>query len=166
MSRQFILNHGKVVKPPPVLSVKEEELLSQYQRNYRIPKDRMQKATNQLSQGERDALERVRETFGWVTILALAYKYFPLYPNRKWWDEARRRMEKLAGFANIRYLLKVLYTIKLEKEAERQRTMEGLSIDTDYNKEKVYQLIQTNQQRMEARRLAKLVLAAQGGEIG
>ncbi|GAI58440.1 unnamed protein product, partial [marine sediment metagenome] len=95
-----------------------------------------------------------------------AYKYYPLYPNRKWWLEALRRAQKWARFVNIRYLLLTLRSIKAEKEAERQRTMEGLSIDTDYNKEKAYQLIQTNQRRLEARWLAKLALAAEGGAIG
>ncbi|GAH98689.1 unnamed protein product [marine sediment metagenome] len=159
-------NAPKNYHSPQILSSREEELLTQYQRGYRLPKDRMQPATNSLSAGERDALEAVREALTWASILSLAYKYYPLYPNRKWWLEALRRAQKWARFVNIRYLLLTLRSIKREKMLEQQRTMEGLSIDTDYNKEKAYQLIQTNQRRLEARRLAKLVLAAEGGELG
>lgn len=149
-----------------ILSSREEELVTQYQRNIRIPKDRMMPAANSLSAGERDVLEAVREALTWASILSLAYKYYPLYPNRKWWLEALRRAQKWARFVNIRYLLLTLRSIKQEKEAERKRTMDGLSIDTDYNKEKGYQLIQANQYRMEARRLAQLALAAEGGAVG
>lgn len=149
-----------------ILSSKEEDLLAQYRSGVRIPVDRMVRAANSLSAGERDALEQVREAMPWKTIYSLAYKYYPLYPNRKWWLEALRRAQKWARFVNIRYLLLTLRSIKREKMLERQRTMEGLSIDTDYNNKKCYQLIQTNEQRLEARQLAKLVLAAEGGEVG
>ena len=151
---------------PEILSSREEQLLTQWKCNYRIPADRMRKSADELSQGIRDILERVREALGWPTILSLAHKYFPLYPDRKMWLEALRRTQRLARYVNIRYLLLVLLTIKQEKEAERKRTMEGVSIDTDYNKDREYQLIQANEQRLEARRLARLALAAQGGAIG
>jgi len=151
---------------PEILSSKEEQLLTQYKSKVRIPVDRMRKAADELSNGERDLLEGVREAIGWSSILSLAYKYYPLYPHRRWWKEAARRTKKYARYFNIRYLLLTLRTIKQEKEAERKRTMEGVSIDTTYNKDKEYQLIQANEQRIEARRLARLALAAQGGEVG
>lgn len=151
---------------PEILSSKEEQLLTQYKSKVRIPVDRMRKAADTLSNGEKDVLEGVREALTWSTILSLAYKYYPLYPNRKWWLEALRRAQKWARYVNIRYLLLTLRTILREKEAERKRTMEGLSIDTAYNKGRAYQLIQANEQRIEARRLARLVPAAQGGELG
>jgi len=158
--------HGKVYQCPQILSSAEEELLTQWRRNYRVPKDRMQPATNSLSSGERNVLETVREALTWPTILSLSYKYYPLYPHRKWWLEALRRAQKWARFVNIRYLLLTLRTIKREKERDRQKTMEGLSIDTAYNDKGAYQLIQANEQRIEARRLARLALVAEGGAVG
>lgn len=156
----------KLYQVPEILSSKEEQLLTQYKSNVRIPVDRMRKAADTLSNGEKDVLEGVREALTWPTSLSLAYKYYPLYPNRKMWLEALRRAKAWARYVNIRYILLTLRSIKREKEAERQKTMESLSIDTDYNSERAYQLIQANEQRMEARRLARLVPAVGGGELG
>jgi len=148
------------------LSTREEALLSQYKTSVRIPADRMRRAADELSQGEKAVLDQVREALTWPSLLSLAAKYYPLYPHRKWWLAALRRARHYARFVNIRYLLLTLRSIRLEKEAERQKTMEGLSIDTTLTSSRDYQLIQTNEQRLEARQLAKLALAAEGGAIG
>jgi len=148
------------------LSSKEELLLNQYKTRVRIPADRMRAVADGLSQGEKDVLGQVRAALTWSTVLSLAYKYYPLYPHRKWWLAALRRAQKYARFVNIRYLLLTLRSIRLEKEAERQKTMEGLSIDTTLTSSRDYQLIQTNERRLEARQLAKLALAAEGGVVG
>lgn len=151
---------------PQNLSSKEELLLNQYKIRVRIPADRMRAAADGLGQGEKDVLDQVREALSWSTVLSLAYKYYPLYPHRKWWLTALRRAQKYARFVNIRYLLMTLRSIMLEKEAERQKTMEGLSIDTLLISGRDHQLIQATERSLEARRLAKLALAAEGGAIG
>jgi hypothetical protein len=150
---------------PGILSSKEEQLLIQYKSKVRIPVDRMRKSTDMLSNGEKDVLNMVRDALTWPTSLSLAYKYYPLYPHRKWWLEALRRAQKWARFVNIRYLLMALRSIKQEKETDQERTMRGVSIDTTYNKDKVYQLIQANEERIEARRITRIVLAAEGGDV-
>lgn len=151
---------------PQNLSSKEELLLNQYKTRVRIPTDRMRLAADGLSQGEKDVLDLVRQSLTWSTVLSLAYKYYPLYPHRKWWLAALQRARQYARFVNIRYLLMTLRTIMLEKAAARQKTMEGLSIDTTLINGRGYQLIQANERRLEARQLAKLALVAEGGAIG
>lgn len=158
--------YGERYQAPQNLSSKEELLLNQYKTQIRIPADRMRLAADGLSQGEKDVLDLVRQSLTWPTVLSLVYKYYPLYPHRKWWLAALQRARQYARFVNIRYLLMTLRTIMLEKEAERQKTMEGLSIDTPLNKDKDHQLIQATERSLEARRLAKLALAAEGGAIG
>lgn len=151
---------------PQILSSKEEELLIQYKTRIRTPVLKMREAADKLDNGEKDVLNEVREALSWPTVLSLAYKYYSLYPHRKWWLEALRRAQKWARFVNIRYLLLTLRSIKLEKEANRQKTMDGLSIDTPLNKERIHQLMQLNEQRLKAHQLAKLALSAEGGAIG
>jgi len=67
-----------------------------------------------LSQGELDVLEQVRDTPGWPSIKSLAVKYYPTFPNRKWWLEAHRRVNKWARRKNIIYFLKALQSIAAE----------------------------------------------------
>lgn len=67
-----------------------------------------------LSQGELDVLKQVRDTLGWPSIKSLAVKYYPAYPNRKWWLEASRRVNKWARKKNITYFLKCLQSIATE----------------------------------------------------
>lgn len=161
-----LATYAKKYHPCQNLSSREELLLNQYKSHVRIPTDRMRAAADGLNQGEKDVLNQVREALSWSTVLSLAYKYYPLYPHRKWWINALRRAQRYARFVNIRYLLLTLRTIKAEKEAERQRTMKGLSIDTTLSKGEIHQLIQTNERRLEVRRLAKVAMAAAGGVIG
>jgi len=151
---------------PQSLSTREEELLNQYKARVRIPADRMRRAADELSQGEKAVLDQVREALTWPSLLSLAAKYYPLYPHRKWWLAALRRARHYARFVNIRYLLLTLRSIKLEKDAERARTLKGLSIDTEQISERGNQLIQATNRSLEARRLAKLALAVEGGDIG
>lgn len=74
-------------------------------------------AMEQLSQGEREVLEKVREALGWPSIKSLAVKYFPAYRNRKWWAEALRRTLHYAAkwnrrrLINIRYIMRTLASI-------------------------------------------------------
>ena len=68
-----------------------------------------------LSQGERDVLDQVREVLGWPSISSLAVKYYPAYPNRKWWLEAIRRVNRWAKRRNIVYFLKCLESIAQER---------------------------------------------------
>ena len=156
----------KKYQTPQNLSSKEKLLLNQYKTMARIPADRMRAAADGLSQGEKDVLDLVRQSLTWPTALSLAFKYYPLYPHRKWWLAALQRARQYARFVNIRYLLMTLRSIMLEKEAERARTLRGLSIDTPLISGVGYQLIQATERRLEARRLAKLALAAEGGVIG
>jgi len=68
-----------------------------------------------LSQGEADVLHMAREQLGWPTITSLAYKYYPLYPNRQWWKRALERCSHhkiRTKTLNIVYLLLTLETIK------------------------------------------------------
>lgn len=157
--------HPQRYHTPELLSSRELQLVSQGKSNIRIPVDRMRQVADELSQGERDVLNQVREALTWPTNLSLAYKYYPLYPHRKWWLEALRRAKRWARFVNIRYLLLALHSIKQEKDEERERTMQGVSIDTSYNKEREYQLIQANELNLEARRRAKIAMVAQGGAL-
>ena len=73
------------------------------------------KAVAALSQGERDVLEMARQTLGWVSITSLAYKYWPLYPDRKLWQRAVERchLHKPRYKTHpIQYLLLTLATVK------------------------------------------------------
>mgnify|MGYP001565121889 CR=1 FL=1 len=73
------------------------------------------KAANALSQGERDVLEMARELLGWVSITSLAYKYWPLYPDRKLWQRAVercRRHKPRYKTHPIQYLLLTIATVK------------------------------------------------------
>lgn len=83
-------------------------------------------ALAELSQGEKDILEQVRQALGWPSIKSLAVKYFPSFRNRKWWAEALRRTLHYAAkwkrrrIINIRYILRALGSIAAEK-AERAK---------------------------------------------
>ena len=74
-----------------------------------------QEKIDSLSQGELDVLEQVRDTLGWPSIKSLAIKYYPAFPNRKWWLEAQRRVNKWAHKKNILYFLKCLQSIAAER---------------------------------------------------
>lgn len=67
-----------------------------------------------LSQGETDALGQVAEVLGWGSLESLAVKYFPKFPNRKWWLEATRRVLRYSRSRNIRYFLLCLQSIQQE----------------------------------------------------
>jgi len=82
------------------------------QKRYNIEEAKKSRAS--LSQGEIDVLEQARVALGWPSILSLAFKYYPAFPNRKWWLEALRRGHKWARRMNITYLLKALQSISEE----------------------------------------------------
>ena len=84
-------------------------------------------ARGKLSQGEVDVLEQVRQVLGWPTTTSLAVKYFPLYPNRKWWLEAMRRVNHWARRKNIVYFLKCLSSIAQEHLAAAFSGREALN---------------------------------------
>jgi len=67
-----------------------------------------------LAQGETDVLEQVAEVLGWRSLESLAVKYFPQFPNRKWWLEAKRRVLKYSRTRSITYFLLCLQTIQQE----------------------------------------------------
>lgn len=72
-------------------------------------------SVNALSQGEADILNMAREALGWPTITSLAYKYYPLCPNRKWWQRALERCShhKIRTVTlNIRYLLLTIESVR------------------------------------------------------
>lgn len=73
------------------------------------------RSLDKLSQGEVDILNLAREALGWPSITSLAHKYYPLYPDRKWWKRALERCarQKVRTVTlNIVYLLHALATIK------------------------------------------------------
>jgi len=67
-----------------------------------------------LSQGEKDVLWQVANVLGWRSLESLAVKYFPKFPNRKWWLRAKQRVLKYARSRNIVYFLLCLQSIQRE----------------------------------------------------
>jgi hypothetical protein len=90
------------------------ELVDQYKHKVFFSRKDGDAAVASLSQGERDVLEQVAEVLGWRSLESLAVKYFPKFPNRKWWLEATRRVLKYSRSRNIVYFLLCLQSIERE----------------------------------------------------
>jgi len=90
------------------------ELIEQYRNGIFFSRKTGDAAVAALSQGETDVLEQVAEILGWRSLESLAVKYFPKFPNRKWWLEARRRVLKYSRTRSITYFLLCLQTIQQE----------------------------------------------------
>lgn len=90
------------------------ELVDQYKYGIYFSRSMGDSAVAALSQGERDILEQVAEVLGWRSLESLAIKYFPKFPNRKWWLEAKRRVLKYSNKRNIIYFLLCLQSIEKE----------------------------------------------------
>ena len=90
------------------------ELIDQYKNGKAFSRAAGDAAVAALSQGEKDVLWPVAEILGWKSLESLAVKYFPKFPNRKWWLEAKRRTLKYSKLRNITYFLLCLQSIEKE----------------------------------------------------
>lgn len=89
----------------------QEALHSQYSRRDG------HRSLSKLHQGEADILYMVAEALSWPTITSLAHKYYPLYPNHKWWKRALsicNRQRIRTKTLNIVYLLRTVASVKAE----------------------------------------------------
>lgn len=90
------------------------ELIDQYKNGILFSRKEGDAAVVALSQGETDVLIQVAEILGWKSLESLAVKYFPKFPNRKWWLEAKHRVLKYSNLRNITYFLLCLMSIEKE----------------------------------------------------
>jgi len=123
-----------------------------------------------LSQGEVDVLVQIKDALGWPSIKSLAVKYYPAFPNRKWWLEALRRVNKWARHKNIIYFLKSLQSIAqehLQAAFSGKAALNRLIHSTNKENTKDINRLESTNEKLHFRgRLGpyqKIVLARMGG---
>lgn len=106
-SKSIVADSNTPVNPPTLPDEVLATLEAKYHRRAAVA------SLDRLKQGDIDVLEEARRQLGWPSLLSLAHKYYPLYPQRHAWRRALekcRHVQLRTATLNIKYLLLAVIT--------------------------------------------------------